>query len=149
MLPNNPNPSRLRFVFWLALAAIFCLADQWVKASAASRTGITVCNEGVALGWGAPAWLIVVSSGLFLGWLLWWLRKTTRERWAPLAAALLLGGGAANLLDRLRFDCVRDAFQLPFTPLANNLADYLIFIGACALILRYAFAAKTEGAPEA
>lgn len=144
---NNPHSRYPRFILWLAVAAIFCLADQYAKQTAGETAGQIVCNDGTALGLGAPNTLILTLGILFLAILSRWLFLATQEAfWLPFGITLFLAGGVGNLLDRLRFGCVRDAWTLPFTPLTNNLADYLIFAGACVLILRYAFSATKEGA---
>lgn len=58
----------------------------------------------------------------------------------PLGAGLILGGGASNLLERLRCHQVYDYIQLPkavkpFNKYVYNLADFAILAGGIAWII--------------
>ena len=88
------------------------LVDQLTKAWA----GSVVVNKGE---W----WLTVIIVVC-----LWWVWK---RGWY-----VILGGGIANLIDRLVWGGVRDFIYLPFMPVVN-LADVAITIGAVWISLRY------------
>jgi signal peptidase II len=78
-------------------------------------------------------WITALAFGAFLAYCL----KRHQEDW--LAGALLLGGAAGNLLDRLQYGYVVDYFdfRLIHYPVFN-LADVCIVAGVGLLLLRYA-----------
>ena len=91
-------------------------------------------NEGAAFGLPIPKRALMVLSVLCLGWL-WTLRKS-----APLGAGLVLGGGASNLLERLKHGRVFDYIRFPKGPqklrrYVYNLADFAVFLGGLFLLL--------------
>ena len=99
------------------------------------RVQLTVLwNEGAAFGLSIPKRVLMVLSVLCLGWL-WALRKD-----APLGAGLVLGGGASNLLERLKHGRVFDYIRFPKGPqklrrYVYNLADFAVFLGGLFLLL--------------
>lgn len=105
-------------------------------------------NPGIAFGVRVlpPAGLLVLTL-LISGGVIWYVMKS--ENRSPLfitAFALILGGGAGNLIDRIMIGHVVDFiyFDLYHGPFLNmqldlwpifNIADSCISIGACLLIL--------------
>lgn len=92
----------------------------------------TVWNEGAAFGLPLPRRAVLGASAGLLG--LVWLRR----RNCPLGAGLVLGGGAANLYERLAHGRVYDYLRFPKAPgrlgrSVFNLADGAIFLGAAAM----------------
>lgn len=99
------------------------------------------------------AWNRGVNFGLFssfdMRWVLigvafaisiavvWWLRRSPRNKWSYLAGGLLLGGAMGNVIDRLLYGAVADFLNMSccgFTnPYAFNVADISIFLGAVGL----------------
>lgn len=76
--------------------------------------------------------LAAVSVGILAAMLLW----AGRSLWT----ALVLGGGGANLWERVRYGKVYDYVQFPRAPgrlkrYVFNLADFSIFAGALGLLL--------------
>lgn len=53
----------------------------------------------------------------------------------PVALGLMLGGGAANLLDRLLYGHVRDFIRIPY--LVVNVADFAIGLGVFVFTVSY------------
>jgi signal peptidase II len=112
--------------------------------------GDTVClsyveNAGAFLGLGGDLperlrfWLFEVAVGLGLLWLLGW-SVLDRELGVlrVVAIALVIGGGAGNLIDRVSLGVVRDFLQLGLGDLRTgvfNLADVAVTAGAVALVL--------------
>lgn len=144
--------------FWLGLALAICIADQVTKAWASAALGygtplpvvpgfnLTLLhNTGAAFsllagqdGW--QRWLFtgiaVLVAVVVVAWL--WLMDA-RERWVPTALALILGGAAGNLIDRVNLGYVVDFIQLYYEAWswpAFNLADSAICVGAVMLIIR-------------
>ena len=99
-------------------------------------------NSGVAFGLGAeqPGWLVLIVSGLALLMLL----IAASRLGSPNAIALVVGGGAANLLDRVGDGTVTDFLQAGWWP-TFNVADIAVTIGAGWL----AIAALRSGEPAA
>lgn len=83
-----------------------------------------VANSGMAFGLLADArWVFIASSCVMIAFAVWFLaRDRGYARCVPLCAALILGGGAANLVDRV---CV-----LGKNDLTGSVVDFIDF---CAL----------------
>jgi signal peptidase II len=151
--------STARSARWLWLAFAIVAADRATKYAVESLTDegfrrvlipgfaalVHSRNTGMAFGlfsgsdaqW-FPVLLLVVSSGvvLLLAWLLFTGRVDTSLSSAGLA--LLAGGAAGNLLDRLIHGAVTDFVELhvgSFYWPAFNLADSAITIGAALLVI--------------
>ncbi len=94
-----------------------------------------VDNPGAAFGLPMKRkWVMAASAaGLYWAW--------RRRRDAPLAAGILLGGGASNLAERLRWGSVRDYVRFPKVPgplgrYVYNLADGAVALGAAVLLAK-------------
>lgn len=90
-------------------------------------------NPGVAFGVTfAPALqIIVIITALFA---VLWMARGTREKGEQIAYGLILGGGIANIIDRLRDGLVTDFFQVGSFPVFN-VADSCITVGVVMLLL--------------
>ncbi len=89
-------------------------------------------NTGAAFSLGAdqPGLLLLVSSLLFLGILLFVLSQKQLTMLETMAYALILGGAASNLWDRLFYGAVIDYIDIVAVGFPIfNLADMLIFTG--------------------
>lgn len=142
---------------WLALAVL--VADQLAKRAVAAAIprgdGVTIIpgcfnlvhtdNRGVAFGILADAhsawvgWVLILFSLAVMG-LLVWLLTTSRIPGAPaqVGAALILGGAAGNVLDRvLRHSVVDflDFYVRSYHWPAFNLADSAIVIGGGVIVV--------------
>ena len=89
-------------------------------------------NGGAAFGLPIRREALLVLTGAALG-AAWLLRGRS-----PVGAGLVLGGGAANLTERLQKGTVYDYVQFPKAPgklkrYVFNLADFAVFAGAIAL----------------
>ena len=94
-----------------------------------------VFNTAAAFSLRIPKKIIGAVSALTMC-MVWKERKS-----APLAAGLLLGGGAANFWERLRYKKVYDYVRFPKMPGRGkhyvwNLADFAILAGMVGLLLR-------------
>ena len=120
-----------------------CNAARWYL-NRSSRSEAEYCggrvrlrslwNGGAAFGLHIPKSVVFGASAAVLG-IVW-----TQRHSCPLAAGLVLGGGAGNLYERLRHGQVYDYVQFPRAPgrlkqYIFNLADGAIFLGAIALAI--------------
>lgn len=85
--------------------------------------------------------LLSLFALCFMVFLIYWLfeqkdQKQYRPDWSVI---FILAGGISNFLDRIFYGGVRDflPLNLVFIELKNNLADWFIFIGIIALILKF------------
>jgi signal peptidase II len=143
---------------WLALALGICLADQLTKwlASTWLAYGVPVAvmpglnwtllhNTGAAFsllddaaGW--QRWLFMgIAAVVGTVVLVWLSRVGPTQRWVPCALALILGGAAGNLVDRVVLGYVVDFIQVYYERWswpAFNVADAAITCGALMLLAR-------------
>jgi len=153
---------------WFWLAGVVLILDQWSKWIADSRLGPhdaipllpflalrKAYNPGAAFSFlssasGWQRWFFIGLALLVIGVLVVWLRRLTREQGRmALALALILGGAAGNLIDRLFYGHVIDFIDLYYGAWhwpTFNIADSAITLGA-ALLLLDAFMGRREAAP--
>lgn len=162
-------PSRLRWL-WLTLAVV--LLDRASKAWFESQTSegwhrelihnfvylVHSRNPGIAFGVfseSASPWtriLLIAGSLIVIGILVWLL--VAGHAGGPLTAAglaLLLGGAAGNVTDRIVHGAVTDFFEVwlgVYHWPAFNVADSAITIGAALIILDVFFGPKHHPAPQ-
>ena len=148
---------------WLALALLVAGADQITKYYAAGALilhqpvevfpgfNLTLAhNSGAAFSFlsqagGWQRWFFAAVAAIIMVVISGWLSAVPAgRRWLPIALALVLGGAAGNLWDRLYLGDVIDFIQvyLPFLPwrLFNpwptfNIADAAISSGAVMLLI--------------
>jgi signal peptidase II len=153
--PEAMLRGRPLFGAWLGIAAVVAIADQITKSmitgmlSAGEVREITgffnlvlAFNRGAAFSLlaDAPGWqreffiAVAVLASLLILWLLW---RHANERVFCWGLALILGGAAGNLWDRIAHGHVVDFIQLHAARLfwpAFNVADSAITVGAALLI---------------
>lgn len=142
---------------WLGIAVAVILLDQLTKAlilgalqlgESRSVTSffnlVRVHNTGAAFSFLAGAsgwqrWFFVGLALLVIGVLVAWLRRLPRgEGRLALALALILGGAAGNLIDRVLYGHVIDFIDLYYRDWhwpTFNIADSAITIGAALLLV--------------
>lgn len=142
---------------WLWVSVVVLLLDQCTKLLADALLVLhqqVVLVPGLALfkaynpgaafsflsdasGW--QRWFFVVLAFIIIGVLLVWLRRLSAEEKATsLALALILGGAAGNLIDRLVYGHVIDFIDVYYGSWhwpAFNVADSAISVGAVLLLL--------------
>ena len=141
---------RLRTVL-LGAAAAVAATDLVLKAAAAralaGRDTVDLpgpvdlrllFNPGAAFGLGAtlPAGTMAVLTGILVAGLIWyaWRTAPTTGRLGRAGLSVLLGGAAANLMDRSLDGVVTDYLHTGWWP-TFNLADVAIVTGAALLLL--------------
>lgn len=143
----------MRRYAWIAAAVV--IADQVVKAIARRLTGpVTLIphiiglryseNTGMAFSLlSRHTWLLTLLSVLLIvfGWLA--LRRYRLGRLSRVAAMLMLGGAAGNLIDRLFVGYVVDMFEvLLFRFAIFNVADAALTCGGVLLAVTLMFFPK-------
>ncbi|MBL0922731.1 MAG: signal peptidase II, partial [Phycisphaerales bacterium] len=107
-----------------------------------------VLNPGATFGVGAGRrGLFIAFTGAALAFGMWMFSRWTRRNdvVAHAAIGLVLSGGLGNLYDRLVFGCVRDFLHplptlfwpggKPVWPYVSNVADALLLVGVCVLMV--------------
>lgn len=104
-----------------------CLLDFSTK-YVAVRLGVPIeYNRGVSFGlfpelagwWPLSSLFVLIATG-YWGWHIW--------KQQVVFLGLLLGGGVANVIDRLVVGAVRDWIPMPIVGVQNNVADLSIFV---------------------
>ena len=141
---------------WLGLSAVVIILDQITKYLAEAKLvygeplavlpsfNLTLLyNKGAAFSFlsdasGWQRWFFVAVSVTAILVLFFWLRRLRPDQWLLAAAlALILGGAAGNLIDRLWLGHVIDFIHLYYRNFywpAFNVADSAISLGAALLI---------------
>lgn len=132
---NNFNLSKISVS--VVVASLAVLADQISKALIFSFGQVnTSCNFGFAFGLLPNVFVVFVSASVLV--VLGLLVVLTKDLLRAVAISLLIGGGLANIIDRLYRHCVVDFIDLGFWP-SFNFADVFVFIGACLVVYSYLF----------
>lgn len=120
------TPRRYKRYFLIAFLLVVLL-DFSLKTWATTLGWVSV-NAGVSLALLSfmPAVVLAPLLTLVTGAVLWWL---VQQQVPAVPVGLLIGGAAANILDRILYGGVRDWLPVPWLPLENNLADWFILIG--------------------
>lgn len=114
-----------------ALGLVGLCIDQVTKQYAIYQN-VATFNSGVALGILSENNTLVgiVSIVVLLGLLLFgWFRRQKMQIYVLVIAA------TSNLIDRMRFGAVVDWLPIPGTQIVNNIADWMLAIGLCWLLL--------------
>ncbi len=165
-MPERP----LAWMRWLGLSALVTAIDlatkAWASAALASGEPVRVTgffnlvlahNTGAAFSFLAGAggwqrWFFVTVTIAVSAVLLWLLRKEAANRMLAAAYALVLGGAAGNLWDRLTLGHVVDFIQLHaagyYWP-AFNAADSAITLGVVLLVWDGLRDARSKAPPPA
>jgi signal peptidase II len=133
----------------VGIAAAVAAADLAVKAVAEQQLtgdGVRVgplwlhlsFNPGAAFSFGAdgPAWVVPTLAGLIVAAIAVyaWRAAATATRTTLAALAVMLGGGAANLIDRAGDRVVTDYLDLGWWP-SFNLADAALCVAVTVLLI--------------
>ncbi|MBQ9461153.1 MAG: signal peptidase II [Clostridia bacterium] len=148
----------------LAAAAVLVVIDQIIKyfivqglAPNGSMSVIDglfsltyVENRGVAFGmFQNHVWIFAVITSLLIGVFIWLIiKKKFTGKLFCISAALMIGGGIGNLIDRIFRGFVVDYLSLSFFPPVCNFADYCITIGAVLLVIVLLFKSSKESPAE-
>ncbi len=150
---------------WLWVSAVIVALDQLTKWMAEANlemytpvpsglphlNWVLAYNEGAAFSLLAgQRWFFVMLAFVASVFIIYWLRKLRKtQNWTALGLAMVLGGAAGNVIDRLLYGKVIDFidvyFDIPFVMdnyhfATFNVADIAITLGAILLILLSLFA---------
>lgn len=122
-MESNP-PTIPRYQFWVIIG-IVVLVCQLVAKSMPTGTW----NDGIAFSLQVPLPFIYLVNLLLLALITVWAYRTPLGKWASVGAALVIGGGLANLVDRI-INEGRVWDYIPFGPTGHfNLADVCVSVG--------------------
>lgn len=98
-------------------------------------------NRGVAFGmFSDMRWLFVALTSVLLAVIIIYMfKKRPQGKFFYICAALIIGGGIGNLIDRIFYGYVIDYLSLSFFPPVCNFADYCITAGTVMLIIYLLF----------
>ena len=155
--PDGGRTRRDGALRWLWCSLVVVVVDQSTKLAAvewldpassvelipmldlvlAYNTGAAFSFLSTAGGW--QRWLFIGLALVICTFIVHWLRELPRDaRWTPLALALILGGAAGNVIDRVRIGAVVDFIDFHVGGWhwpAFNVADSAICAGAVLLVL--------------
>ncbi len=150
------NP--LRLPLFVALICMIPLLDQFTKWIIVSRMSLHdsipvidgvlsithIHNSGIAFGFfpGLPKLFLLITILSMLVVVYFYLTVRPRTLLVTLGCALILGGAAGNLLDRVHYGYVVDFINFSFWP-AFNVADSSVSSGVVLLLLNF-FLEKKE-----
>lgn len=131
--------TKIAVLFGLGLdrREVFEIAPPWLVFRLAWNTGVNfgLLSHGSEIArWGLIAVAVAISAWVWL-----WVRREGRGMPMQVAAGLLIGGAAGNVVDRLAYGAVADFLNMSCCGIENpysfNLADVAIFLGAIGLVL--------------
>ena len=98
-------------------------------------------NKGVAFGmFSDMRWIFVALTSVLLAIIIFYMfKKRPKGKFFYICAALIIGGGLGNLIDRIFYGYVIDYLSLSFFPPVCNFADYCITAGTIMLVIYLLF----------
>lgn len=98
-------------------------------------------NKGVAFGmFSDMRWVFVAFTSVLLAIIIFYMfKKRPKGKFFYICAALIIGGGIGNLIDRIFYGYVIDYLSLSFFPPVCNFADYCITAGTIMLVIYLLF----------
>ena len=98
-------------------------------------------NKGVAFGmFSDMRWIFVALTSILLVIIIFYMfKKRPKGKFFYVCAALIIGGGIGNLIDRIFYGYVIDYLSLSFFPPVCNFADYCITAGTIMLVIYLLF----------
>jgi signal peptidase II len=156
---SEADQARLRFL-GLGVAVLAFIADQASKFALLYGAGfrhmgpgeavpvlpffdlVMVWNPGVSYGLFAAdgpggTWALVAVTACVVGFMGWYLWKSTNSAIVAAGCGLIIGGGLGNLLDRLLYGRVADFFHFfafDYHWYVFNIADVAVTLGAMTFI---------------
>ncbi len=113
-----------------------------------------VKNTGAAFGMlgGKQVFLMVITTIIIIGMIIYYrkLPQTFWGKWSKVSFIMIISGAIGNLIDRVFLNYVRDFlyFKLINFPVFN-VADVLVVVGVCILVVAMLFGELEEGKEKA
>jgi signal peptidase II len=159
MKGSDALPLVQRLMIMLPVALLLLGFDQWSKGWAVANvagkppttywgifTLVYAENMGawgsMGAGWGPQTrWLVlgVLPALVLLGLAFYALTDVEVTRWEVTACALVVAGGAGNLIDRFRLGYVQDFLYVGYGPIGTNIfnvADAVVMLGLGVLLVK-------------
>lgn len=131
---------------WAVTALMPVGAMDFIKFGDLEILGLTyVQNDGAAFSSfsGAKIFLIVLTSLMIVGLIIFALRDKQKHPFMMLSTAAVVAGGIGNLIDRIRLGYVIDYFDVKLFDFAIfNFADICVVLGAICLVVYVCFIEK-------
>ena len=135
--------SKLWITNRLALGETWAVVDGWLYFVHRQNPGVAFSMfDDLPVDWRVPLFSVLGVVGIIV---FTRILRSTPDRLARLAAALVIAGALGNMGDRLVTGHVTDFVLLAFFPFVFNLADAAITVGGSVLAVR--LAASSEPAP--
>ena len=133
-MKRNSNQREIPKETLVSVSLIFLVTatDQLTKLFVVKSSLPWSCNLGFAFGI-LPTFLNgLIAFSVLLALVYLFFRQKDFTLYAPFS--LILGGGIANLADRIFRGCVVDFVRIPLWPATFNLADLAITIGVSLMV---------------
>lgn len=131
---------------WAVTALMPVGTMDFIKFGDLEILGLTyVQNDGAAFSSfsGAKIFLIVLTSIMIVGLIIFALRDKQKHPFMMLSTAAVIAGGIGNLIDRIRLGYVIDYIDVKLFDFAIfNFADICVVIGAICLVIYVCFIEK-------
>lgn len=122
----------------LMMAVVLVVLVDQVSKFWASENGWTTINSGVSFGLGAALanWSLILGLLVIIMLCLIEARRTLKP-WVRWGLCGIAAGGVSNVIDRILHGGVLDWMPVPFLPLTNNLADYVITVSVLLILWQW------------
>lgn len=131
---------------WAVTALMPVGTMDFIKFGDLEILGLTyVQNDGAAFSSfsGAKIFLIVLTSIMIVGLIIFALRDKQKHPFMMLSTAAVIAGGIGNLIDRIRLGYVIDYIDVKLFDFAIfNFADICVVLGAICLVIYVCFIEK-------
>ena len=117
-----------KFKIFIPVVFLVIIADQISKEFVQKYLEVS-CNFGFAFGLGEASWPILLFALVLVGYFFF----KEKQKFLIFSLSLVIGGGIANLVDRLTVGFVRDFISVGFWP-SFNLADAAITFGVLLIL---------------
>ena len=144
------------YILLIALIPVLCEVIRYLVMQNTQTGSVTMIpyildlspaeNRGVAFGLfqNSTVFFAIVTSVVIIVMFIFLIKNYKNSKLFSVAAVLIIGGGAANLFERVVYGYVFDYLQLSFFPPICNFADYCITAGTVMLIVYLLFFYKDK-----
>lgn len=138
------------YILFVMLVAVCVALDQITKHFTAGKNISVISglfeiyytqNTGVAFSFlSGKAWVFIpISAVCIIALILIFILNKKNSTLLTISLALLVGGAAGNMIDRIYLSYVRDFLYITFFPAIFNFADVCVTVGTILLIIYLIF----------